>query len=363
MPFVTLLATLVWALAGCSGGERELPENSVVSEREIDIKTVPVTFAEIGFPVRSAGTVALKKTVKLSFKLGGIIEKMLIEEGQAVRRGQMLAQLDLSEIQARVAKARSAYEKASRDLERSKNLYADKVATLEQLQNAETGLEFAASDLDVARFNLRHSVIVAPSKGKILKRFSEAGELVAPGMPVFIYASTDKNWIIRLGVIDRDVVRLELGDRAEVTFDVFGDQVFDTVVSKIAETVDAATGTFEIELTMVDLGGLRLISGFIARVVLYPGRKQRYALVPLESLVEGERLSGYVFTVDEARARAVKIPVEINRVLDGYVAISAGLENISHVVSAGAAYLESDSPVRIRGVDDPVSIGRAAGRD
>ena len=182
-------------------------------------------------------------------------------------------------------------------------------------------------------------------------------------MPVFIYASTDKNWIIRLDVIERDVVRLELGDRAEVTFDVFGDQVFDTVVSKIAETVDAATGTFEIELTMVDLGGLRLISGFIARVVLYPGRKQRYALVPLESLVEGERLSGYVFTVDEARARAVKIPVEINRVLDGYVAISAGLENISHVVSAGAAYLESDSPVRIRGVDDPVSIGRAAGRD
>ena len=363
IPCILLLAAAMWIPCGCSNGEPESRENSVVTERKIDVKTVPIAFEEISFPIRSAGTVSLKKTVKLSFKVGGLIEKMLVEEGQTVRGGQMLAQLDLSEIEAQVAKARSAYEKAARDLERSQNLFADKVATLEQLQNAETGLEIAASDLEVARFNLQHSIIVAPSKGKILKRFSESGESVSPGLPVFIFASTEQNWIIRLGVIDRDLIRLALGDRAVVSFDVFPDRAFEATVSEVGETADAATGTFEVELMIIESEDARLVSGFIAKVVLYPELKQRFALIPLESLVEGDRMSGYVFTVDEAQARAVKIPVEIVRIVETYVAIRAGLDDVTHVVSAGAAYLDSGSPVTIRGVDDPVSTSPTLERD
>ncbi len=87
--------------------------------------------------------------MKLSFKIGGIIKNIFVDEGQRVYKAQKLTELDLSEIKAQVNQAQSAFEKAKRDLERMKRLYADNVVTLEQLQNAETGFEIVKSNLKI----------------------------------------------------------------------------------------------------------------------------------------------------------------------------------------------------------------------
>jgi RND family efflux transporter MFP subunit len=342
--FILAATLLLFSAASCSKDKSE----EAVGERTIVVETAEVAHRTTAFPVHTAGLVSLKETVKLSFKLGGIVERIFVDEGQSVKKGQILARLDLSEIRAKGTKAQSAFEKAVRDLERARNLFKDRVVTLEQLQDAETAHEIAQSDLDVARFNLSRSTIFAPSAGKIFKRFSEQGELIAPGTPAFVFASTEKNWIIRFGVIDRDVVRLRLNDPAKVSFDVFPGRVFDGVVSEIAQTAEPQTGTFEVELMIIDQANADLVAGFIAKVDVYPSKKERLSFIPIEALVDGEGKQGYVFVVNEATSRAVKIPVTVARILDGQVAVSSGLEEVTEVVATGASYLVHGSMVKVK---------------
>ena len=354
-PSALILLLAAAGLTGCLRQEGEITDPSPANQEAIAVRMVPVVVTDLAMPVRAAGIVALKQTVKLSFKIGGIIEALYAEEGQTVEAGRVMARLDLSETRAQADKAESAFAKAVRDLERIRSLYADQVASLEQLQNAETGMNIAESDLQVARFNLQHATIIAPSRGIILKRNAEASELVAPGVPVFVFASTEKNWIIRFGVIDRDVVRLTLGDPAEVSFDVFPDETFRAVVSEIAEAAESLTGTFEVELSVDEENGRRLVSGFIAKITVRPSKKNFFSLVPISCLVEGDGDVGYVYTVDESSSQAVKIPVKVGHILDDSVAVKNGLDTVSHVVSTGAAYLEDGARVEVKGFDPPAS--------
>lgn len=337
---VFVISVLLLILNSCMNKEK--PDDN--SEDYIPVEILHIEPEEISFPIHSAGMVSMKETVNLSFKVGGIIEDIFVDEGQAVQSGQVLARLNLLEINAQVTKAQSGFEKATRDLERVNSLYENNVATLEQLQDAKTAYNIAKSDVDVAEFNLSHSTITAPGNGKILKRFFEEDELIGSGSPVFVFASTEKNLILRIGVIDEDVIKLTLGDPADLYFDVFPDKVYKAHVSEIAETANPLSGTFEVELTIDDRENL--VSGFIAKLDIYPSKKQFLTFVPISSLVEGNKNTGYVFTVNSDN-KAVKVPVTISKILNEKIAVSKGLENVSYIVTSGVSYLTDGVLVKI----------------
>ena len=254
--------------------------------------------------------------------------------------------LEPDEVRAQVQQARSGYEKAERDYARAENLYADSVITLESFENARTGLEVARSVLDIAEFNMLHSSIRAPADGKVLKRYAEANELVAPGQPVFLFGATGNEYVLRASVNDREVMGLRIGDPAEVAFDAYPSGKFMAQVSEIAEAADPMSGGYEIEL-MIDPGEYRLISGFVADIDIYPDRGDRYHVIPLDALVEADGNRGIVYSVDTETLRARAVPVAIHHVVGERVAVSAGLEDITEVVTDGAAYLADSSLVII----------------
>jgi multidrug efflux pump subunit AcrA (membrane-fusion protein) len=120
----------------------------------IPVRTEIVREQLLTFPIHTTGRLSAKTESKLSFKTGGIIQKIHVDEGRSVTRGQILASLNLSEIQPKARQADLALQKAERDYERTKNLYKDSVATLEQFQDVRTALELARSNADIAKFNL-----------------------------------------------------------------------------------------------------------------------------------------------------------------------------------------------------------------
>ncbi|MBY0425973.1 MAG: biotin/lipoyl-binding protein, partial [Cytophagales bacterium] len=131
IPFLGLVL-----FTACSSHKKEAPavqENTVVS-----VKTSIVQKENTQLPVVASGLVASSTEARLSFKTGGIIDKIYVEEGDYVKKGQLLATLKLNEIKAQVAQAEEALQKADRDLKRVTNLYKDSVASLEQLQNVTT---------------------------------------------------------------------------------------------------------------------------------------------------------------------------------------------------------------------------------
>ena len=297
-------------------------------------------------PIRTSGRLSTKAEVRLSFKIGGIVEGMYAEEGQTVRRGARLARLNLAEIDAQVLQATSALDKAKRDLGRVEGLFKDSVATLEQYQDTQTGLDIAEANVRIANFNRKHAEIVAPAGGRILRRMAEKDELVSPGQPVFVFGSNQTGWIVRIGLSDRDIVKLAAGDSAQLVFDAYPEQLFKGWITEVADAADAANGTFEVEVSVDDPDQL-LKSGFIARVDLFPSRGASYMYIPIEALVEGNGREGLVYAYDTSTGEAKKVPVEIAQILDTEIALSSGLETYSQVITDGATFLKGSGPVQV----------------
>lgn len=337
---VLLLATVV-TIAGC----RPAPVKEAAKVEAVKVRLTPVMMKEISLPVRSGGIVSTSEEVRLSFKTGGIVAHTYFREGDAVKQGQVLAVLNLSEINAQVNQAMNGFDKARRDFERAKNLFADSVATLEQMQNAETALNVSKSILEMAQFNQSHSRITAPKSGVILRQLVKENELVAPGYPVYALGISGKSWTIRTALSDRDIVKINLGDTANVVIDAWPEQPFAAWVSQINEASNPMTGTYETELKL-DETTKRLASGFIANIEIFPSRKVPYYLIPMSSVVEADGRIGYVYEVTPA-GTAKKLKVHIATLYGTQAAISGGLENVKEVVSDGVAYLTDGIPVTI----------------
>jgi multidrug efflux system membrane fusion protein len=315
----------------------------------IPVRTAPVVREAVSVPIHTSGKVVSSVETRLAFKVGGIVGRVPVDEGESVGAGQLLAELRGDEIDAQVAQARSAFDKAQRDLERARRLYGDSVATLEQLQDAQTGFEMAGAQLEIAEFNRVHSAIYAPSEGTILKRFAEVGELVGPGMPVILFGAGGDAWLVRVGVTDRDIMRLDLGDSAGVSVDAYPGREFPARVVEIGESADPLTGTYEVELAL-GKADARMVSGFVAGVDIYPATCQPMWVIPIEALMEADGERAYVYVPDGESAMVKKIPVTIGCLMDRRVAVTEGLDGISRVVTDGAAYLTDKAAIRV--VDD-----------
>lgn len=335
--FIIVAAALFFSCRNEKPAEKVQPLTSV--------KVTDVYRSEVHIPVHSSGILLSTEEMKLSFKTGGIVLKIMADEGVRVRKGDILATLNLSEINAQVDLARSAYDKALRDYNRAKNLYADSVATLEQFQNASTALSVAGSNLEIARFNLSHSKILAPDNGVILKQFVKPNELIAPGYPVFLFGTSDRTWKVKTGLSDRDIVKICNGDSAIVTMDAWPGVKFPAFVEQVGEMANPSTGTYDAELLLNDMG-YRLAAGFVVGTDIFPSLKSTFLLVPVGSIVEADGLTGYIFRVSDSLI-VKKIRVTIVTITGSEAAVIPDEKDIKKIVTGGAAYLRDGEKVRI----------------
>jgi RND family efflux transporter MFP subunit len=345
-PHNAFLFTVLLGLAVACAGKKA--EETATPETLTAVSTAPVTRQPLVAPVVGSGVLASKKEAKLSFKTGGIVAALRADEGQDVRKGQVLAVLNLTEIDAQVAQARNNFEKAQRDRDRVQRLYADSAATLEQMQNATTGYEMASAAFTAARFNRQHSVIVAPENGRILRRQVEEGELVNPGSSVFLFAGGGGNdgWVVRTGIADRDMVKLKIGDRAKMTFDAHPGVSFPAVVTEIAGAADPVNGTFEVELK-VNAQDKKLVTGLVAKAEIFPSGGAEMLVVPIEALAEADGERASVYTLGEDGTTVKKLPIRTAGIYGDVVAVREGLQEGTAVITKGTAYLTETSKVKV----------------
>lgn len=329
-------------------------KNKQSETAQLDLESVPVSLVDVQEltttePIHAAGMVFSTKEARLSFKTGGVIAKIYVDEGDYVKQGQLLARLDLTEIDAQVAQANLGAEKSQRDLERVQRLYKDSVATLEQVQNLTTSLDVAKRNQEIAQFNLRFSEIRATTNGKVLRKIMNDGELAGPGAPVImINASGNQDWVTRVGVSDRDWVRIKLGDKAQVRLDAYPNQVFQAKVTQKAEGANPQNGSFEIEL-QIDTQGKAFASGLFAKVEILPDTRIRLKAVPVSALVEGNGNEAFVYTTQD-QLQAIRVPVVIAFFNKDYIAIAEGLDSVRQVINGGAPYLTPGSKITVQGI-------------
>lgn len=342
IPFLLIVAASALLLTSCSENKAQ----TTVTEDVVVVRTQPVTFTDYASKLEYSGSLASTSETKLSFKVGGIISKVYVKEGDHVNRGQLLATLDLTEINAQVQQASQATEKAKRDENRVKNLFNDTAATLEQLQNVQTQLSVANEGLRIAKFNQQYAQIRATEDGTVIKKIMNEGELASPGAPVFLINGTSNNdWVVRFGVSDKDWALLRKGDAATVSLDAYPDETFKGVINKMAEAADPQSGTYEIEVKVLP-NGKKFAAGFFANIQLNSTAVQKVVMIPIEAVAEADAKTGYVYVLNADNKTVTKKKIQIAFIENDQVAVKSGLENVTTVITDGTSYLTENTLVK-----------------
>jgi RND family efflux transporter MFP subunit len=313
----------------------------------IHVKVMSVSSLKLSDDIVATGLLTTENEAIYSFKIGGVISKILVEEGQVFRKGQVLAQLNTTEITAGYEQARLGVEKAQRDYDRALHLFKDSVYTLEQLQNTKTGLDVAHKVAEAVAFNKQYAQVYAASDGFVTKKMANEGEIVGPGTPVLAINETkgNTNYVLKVGVTDEEWAAISIGQKAVVKLDGYPDKNFDAYVFRKSLASDRNSGSFQIELK-TKLGDVIPATGMFGRVQIIALNARSLPVIPYDALIEADGNKAFVFTTS-GNNRVKKIPVVISRFDNQKAYISHGLENVNEVVVANSTYLNENSTVQI----------------
>lgn len=347
LPRFMLLATMLslFALPAC-GDDPEEPtaENG---------SAIPVLVAEARLAPEEArvtayGLVRPDREAVLSFKIAGLVKAIAVDAGDIVGKGDVLAELDMREIDADARRATAAAVKAKRDVDRIEPLLEKGFVSRQRMQDAQTALDMARAELQRVEFNRSLSRILAPADGVVLLRTSEPNEIVSPGQPIVTVSQGGGGFILKAGLADRDVARIRLGAAAHVMLDAFPGRKMAGSVRRIAAASDDRTGTFEIEIAL-ESAPEGTASGFIGEARIEPAEGAATAVlaVPATAILEGHGSSANVYVVDPESMIVRQRRIGIGTVSGEDVIVTQGLKEGDRVVSAGAPYLREGSKVRI----------------
>jgi RND family efflux transporter MFP subunit len=333
---LTVLA-LVLAFAGCGRRRQPSPESQPppVPVRVQTIRSVrqPATQEVVG-------TVRARLRATIEAKVSGRIDTMTVSLGQAVKAGDLLARLDVKEIQAKLDQATAAFQHAKRDYQRASTLVREQAMTRAEFDGDEARYKMTQGAMAEAQSMLDEARVVAPFDGVITSKLADVGDLALPGKPLVKLESPDRLQFVA-DVPEEIVGRLTPGARAPIRFGA-GFKTVAGQVSEIAPAADPTNRTVQVELDLPRTPGVR--SGQFGRL-LVPLADTEGIQVPASAVVQrGQMELVFVVTDQHARLRLVRTGKSSGNNVDLLSGVAPG----EQIVVDGAAELRDGQPVEVK---------------
>jgi RND family efflux transporter MFP subunit len=348
------IATALTALAGC--GEEAPPATP----------PLPVTVTTVGSAsegqgeTRYSGAIKADASVDVAFRMSGVVDGITqrrgadgrmraLQDGDLVRRGEVLARLRQSEFQDQVSDAEASRRQAQADYERAAQLYENR-----SVSKAEYDAAYARYTAGIARqsqavISLKDATLRAPIDGVILRRGVEVGSLAGPSAPAFTVADTRVVKVV-FGVPDVVVAGLKPGGRLRIQAEAMPGALLEGRITRISPSADPSSRVFEVEAALPNPGG-RLKVGMLATLSLGDAAPAASMFVPLAAVVRPARDSaGYAVYVvrDSAGATAARLrPVKLGDVNGNLIAVQQGLAQGERVIVRGATLVADRQAVQV----------------
>ena len=363
--FLALAISL--ALAGCSGekpADGAAPaEKAAVDKDGKPVKekapAVPVEVARVGkSPISAsyAGTASLEAPgeAQVVAKSSGVVLQILVEEGDQVKAGQVLARIDPDRPRLEMERARATMRKLENNYRRSRELLESKLVSAEASEQIRFDLESAKAGFDLAQLELSHTNIVAPISGVIAQRMIKPGNLMALNAPAFRIVDVSQLEAV-LNVPERELATLRAGMPLRMSVDAIPGQAFVGRVDRISPVVDSGSGTFRVVCAFEGGGTLR--PGMFGRIEIVFDERKDALTMPRVALLDDEGEPA-VFVVRDKKA--VRTPVILGYINGELAEVRKGLKEGDDVVTAGKVAIRDGSEVDVINAAVPVPAAAVA---
>lgn len=309
----------------------------------VRVATVEKKVVDLDFSTN--GTFVPKQELKFLSENAGRVSKILVDEGDRVTKGQILARIDAEIINTDRETAEATYQNALRDEARYKSSYATGGVTQQQLDQAKLATQNAKLRLQASQRKLSDANIKAPINGIINKRFIEVGAFVnTQGTEMFEIVDVSK-LKLQVNVNESQVANLKVGDKLQIKSSVFPTETFNGKVTFIAAKADASLN-FPIEIEVDNNAKNALKAGMYGTAVFNFPKQAPSILIPRTSFV-GSVSSNQVFVLDAANNTSKLRKVIAGRILGDAVEILEGLKEGETVITSGQINLAEGTAVSI----------------
>lgn len=330
-------AAMLLILASCGADTGpEQTTNPVSAMTPVDVRTVKAVASTAGF-LTVPGNVEAARSVAVASRIPGIIERLAVEEGARVRKGDLLVRLDGQELRTQVDAADAAVEVARAHFERIKSLHEKEAATKQELEEALARHLSAGAEAAGARTRLGYIELRAPFDGEIVAKTASAGDLAAPGVAILTLQGADRMRVAAT-VTQSQAQRLVIGQSIDALLE--GGPTHPCFVSILSPGGEAGSGRFLVKCDLPD--GTTARSGSFARLRVADETTEASIMAPREALIERGALT-CLFVIEDGKARLRYISP--GTVAGDLIVVRAGLAPGDEIVLSPGA-LTDGAPVR-----------------
>lgn len=346
IPLAALASILLVAgLTGC-GGPKD-GDGQADAAKEEEQAAVPVEIAaahkgEVSAFYSGTATLEAEHDAEVVARAGGVVEQLLVEEGQRVKAGQVMARIDDDRLRLEVERAEANLAKLEQEYRRNKQLHEKQLVSAEAYENLQYQLDAMRADLELAKLQLAWTEIRAPFDGIVAKRYIKLGNMLAQNASAFRVTTYDP-LIARLHVPERELNKLASQQQAELRVDALPGRKFTAVIDRVSPVVDAATGTFAVTVAVREPDGM-LKPGMFGRIDIIYDRHTDAVLVPRTAVINEDAKSTVFVVRDEHAQRQI---VKTGYANNGSIEILEGLEPGERVITVGQNSLKDGARVSV----------------
>ncbi len=311
------------------------------------VTTVPVKRKDFRHFVDVQGAVQADNLIDVTSETPGRIIRLLVKEGQAVKKGQLVAELDLEQLNKQMAELEKSMELANVVYERQARLWEQNIGSEIQYLEAKNAKERLEKSMETLSFQLTKSKVYAPASGVVDQEILQSGEMASPGAPIVQILNTNKLKVV-VDVPENYLRSVRLGETVEIEFPAL-EQKQNARVSLIGRTIDPSNRTFKVEANVANTGGM-LKPNLLAIMLINDHEEKDVVTVPLETVQQEVSGKDYVFiTAAGAKGKvAEKVYVKTGRSYEGEIVINEGLEGNEELILEGARGLVEKELVKVQ---------------
>ncbi len=337
----SLLATALF-LTGCDAQsaqeEAEKPEQTL----NIPVEAASVSRGPISHTYRTTSTLEAKADAEVNSKATGLVETVLVEEGDHVEAGQVLATLDTERQRIQLAKGKAELGQLKSEMVRIEKMYQQRLVSADVYDKLKWQLESMTASVDMQELSLRDTEIRAPISGVIARRYVKVGQLITEySSKALFHVVSQQRLEAVVNLPESQLQQVKVGQIASLNF--AGLPVQQAKIVRISPVVDATSGTARVTIG-IDNADLTLKAGMFAQIELQYDAKDAALLVPKRAVLAMDNTSS-VFVVKDGQVSRKQIKTGYES--DSSVEVLEGLSEGEQVVTAGQASLKEKSLVSV----------------